>query len=385
MGTLRRVKKISRGSGSNSRGTLAKQNNDEIKDGKFSCRQSLRKFLPHTTVVTLVIIMSVVLMTNPTVMQELTREQKSAPIQQKESTVDPKAALREKYENCTISFVPLPPRKEDEWRKPLWIPSFPGSGSASPSKKGDIVKELIDGLTGLKQGTKNYHMSMRGGKLKRCKGISETAGCSNGHPYVGVGPDTQTANFQSQVVFVIRNLADAIPALHTEKHIAYHNGKGQAPEHQWNKVRDEYLTGNIQSWKEMLQWWNTASYYNVSIYLPWEWLLSPTKGPKTVQRLADVYASAGFDVAPATDIPCIWYQVVQREWKRQEKLMQYQPSYTRTQQEELVAALDQLILEYPANEHLLSILQEYRQTVREDLRIESNTSGETVGAPATKS
>lgn len=35
-------------------------------------------------------------------------------------------------QNCTISFVPPPPRQEPEWRKPLWIPSFPSSGSASP-------------------------------------------------------------------------------------------------------------------------------------------------------------------------------------------------------------------------------------------------------------
>ena len=217
------------------------------------------------------------------------------PLQQQ---LDAKESLKTKYGNCSVSFSPLPPRKEAEWRKPLWVPSFPGSGSASPSKKGDVVKELIDSLTGLKQGTKNYHTSMRGGKLKRCRGISETAGCSNGHPYVGVGPEKQTENFRSEVIFVIRNLADAIPALHTEKHIAYHNGKGQAPEHQWKKVRDEYLTGNVQSWMEMIQWWHNADYYQVALYLPFEWLLSPTKGPETAQRLAQVYRKAGFDVAP---------------------------------------------------------------------------------------
>jgi hypothetical protein len=56
------------------------------------------------------------------------------------------------YQNCSnvlSSFVhsrpSLPPRPPSEWRKPLWVPSLMASGSASPSRKGDIVKEWIDG------------------------------------------------------------------------------------------------------------------------------------------------------------------------------------------------------------------------------------------------
>ena len=56
------------------------------------------------------------------------------------------------YQNCsnvlasfTHSRPSLPPRPPSEWRKPLWVPSLMASGSASPSRKGDIVKEWIDG------------------------------------------------------------------------------------------------------------------------------------------------------------------------------------------------------------------------------------------------
>jgi len=56
------------------------------------------------------------------------------------------------YQNCSnvlSSFMqsqpPWPPRPPSEWRKPLWVPSMMASGSASPSRKGDIVKEWIDG------------------------------------------------------------------------------------------------------------------------------------------------------------------------------------------------------------------------------------------------
>ena len=39
-------------------------------------------------------------------------------------------------------------------------------------------------------------MSMRHGKLKRCHGISETAACSMGHPFVPIQPEQQTQHFQ---------------------------------------------------------------------------------------------------------------------------------------------------------------------------------------------
>lgn len=50
-------------------------------------------------------------------------------------------------QNCSLSYQPPPRREKEEsqWRKPLWVPSYPASGSASPSRQGDVVKEVIDG------------------------------------------------------------------------------------------------------------------------------------------------------------------------------------------------------------------------------------------------
>jgi len=58
--------------------------------------------------------------------------------------------------NCShiLSIVTTnlpPPRQQSEWRKPLWVPSFAGSGSAGPSGKGDIVKGLINGKEELRK------------------------------------------------------------------------------------------------------------------------------------------------------------------------------------------------------------------------------------------
>jgi hypothetical protein len=123
----------------------------------------------------------------------------------KVSTKNPSDEQLDSLQNCSVSFVPPPPRQESEWRRPLWIPSYPASGSASPSKQGDVVKDIIDRLFGMfvarcdvaldndcpfltqfhgpssgKTGAvKNYHSSVRN-RLRRCKGLSETVGCSQG-------------------------------------------------------------------------------------------------------------------------------------------------------------------------------------------------------------
>jgi hypothetical protein len=65
----------------------------------------------------------------------------------------PSFPIISRLENCTLSFVPLnnPPRKDPtnqkEWRHIFWLPSFPGSGASNPSKKGDLIKEFIEGLS----------------------------------------------------------------------------------------------------------------------------------------------------------------------------------------------------------------------------------------------
>lgn len=278
-------------------------------------------------------------------------------------------AAHAKYQNCTVSFVPPPPRPKPEWRKPLWVPSYPASGSSSPSKKGDMTKQLIDAITGLKQATKNYHMSVKGGKLRRCYGVSETAACTQGHPYVQVGPESQTDNFQPAVIFSIRNFATAFPAGHADKNIAYHGAEGQPPEEQWRKVRDQYLQGGLQTWKDMIRWWRAADYYRIALYLPFEWLLSPTKGPQLVQQLADVYQQAGFEVAPPEDIPCIWYQTAQKEWRRQEQLMQYYtPGYTKEQRDFILKEFDGLVEELESSSNdldraLIDLIRNYKQDI----------------------
>lgn len=56
-----------------------------------------------------------------------------------------RASAHAKYENCSVSFTPpVNPRAQSDWLKPFWVPSYASSGSANPTKKGDLVKQLTD-------------------------------------------------------------------------------------------------------------------------------------------------------------------------------------------------------------------------------------------------
>lgn len=128
-------------------------------------------------------------------------------------------------QNCTVSFT-APSNMEF---LPIWMPSYPASGAASASKKGDILKPIIDKLTGWTTGSKNYHMSIRN-KLKRCHATNTpTAVCTNGHPLTSIGPDKQTKNFHSKVIMVLRNFLTAHPAMMQDKAFAYHGAKNKYP------------------------------------------------------------------------------------------------------------------------------------------------------------
>jgi hypothetical protein len=248
-------------------------------------------------------------------------------------------------EGCSVSFQPPPPRvEESDWRLPLWVPSFPSSGASNPSNKGDLVRAMIGLLTGLsdRKPVKNYHVSMRN-RLKRCRGLSETVACTQGHPLVPIGPEKQVENFQPHVIVPVRNFATAFPASFTDKNIAYHAAKGQSAVAEWRTMRDQYLQSSFESWKELILWWKHAEYYRVALYLPFEDVFRREYGAGTeiVKRLSGVLQNdAGFESATSQrDFECVWYQVYKDEWHRQQSLMEYIPPYTHQQQQWMMEGL----------------------------------------------
>jgi hypothetical protein len=255
-------------------------------------------------------------------------------------------------ENCTVAFQPPSPRRDEaSWRKPFWIPSFSSSGAGNPTNKGDLSKDLIGKLTGLgdHKAVKNYHMSMKK-RLKRCHGVSETVGCTQGHPVVPVQPETQTQNFQPKAIVFVRNFITAFPASLTDKNIAYHSARTQNSASEYQKLRDEWYQSTYESWKSLLEWWSTPSDghnpYQIAMYVPFEDLMTTdrTKGRAILQQLSHVLRDGGFEATSlVNDFDCIWYTTVQEEWARQQSIMEYIPLYTTLQKEWIASQLQQYI------------------------------------------
>jgi hypothetical protein len=77
------------------------------------------------------------------------------------------------------------------------------------------------------------------------------------------------------------------------------------------------------------------AYYNVTFYVPYERLVSPTlsKRPILLAKLADELRRAGAtSVAAAADIPCIWRTAV-LDQPRKQRNRSYYPSFTVEQQQ----------------------------------------------------
>lgn len=279
-----------------------------------------------------------------------------------------------RLEDCSLAWrQPKPPRKEPDWRSMFWLPSFPGSGGANPAKDGDLIRELVEGLflgdiedrQAYHKPVKNFHMSIKK-RLKRCVGLSETIGCSCGHPLVSTSPEAQTDKFRSEVVMAIRNPATSIPESFTIKHIAYHSGTKQASVDNWRIMRDEHFEKAFQSWMDMIRYWRgtSTSYYRTELYVPFEDLVTSDaeKGKTIVQKLSNVLSGNGARIAKSgetaaspgffetttseKDSECLWYRIAKAEWNREQQIIgDYIPPFTKNLQTMMVQNLTAYAIE----------------------------------------
>lgn len=281
-----------------------------------------------------------------------------------------------KYGTCRVSFQP-PPAKKSWDTKPLWLAAFPGSGSTGPAKEGDILKPLINSITGLKAGAKFYHASSK--ILKRCKGRDETAVCSQAHPAVPINPEKQVDNFHHSVLLLIRNFKSVYPTFFNDKAKAYHGVNGQVNEEEWRKNRDEYYKSVFEGWKTLVMAWKEMREYDIALYIQYEALMDPDRGPDVLGRIADQLQSAGFAVAPKKDIPCIWYQVFKEEAIRLHDFMEYTPGFTLEQRDYLLKELEKFQTEVSDDDALVAILKEYYTDIRDNTRIDKLWENKTAG------
>lgn len=314
----------------------------------------------------------------------------------------PEFSAISRLEGCKLAYKPSdPPRTtESEWRKKFWIPSFPGAGASNPSNKGNLVRDIMEGLFSGDEGKeayvnpiKDYHISIRN-RLKRCKGVSETVGCTCNHPQTSTTPEGQTSDFRPEAIVAIRNPSTAIPAFFAYKNIAYHKATKQVPEEEWRKTRDLYFEGTFDQWMDVIKFWRgsaeESSYYSTSVYVPFEDLMTTdlSKGAATVQELSDSISGRkatnakenGFFETSASkeDYECLWYRSAKEEWERQKMIIgDYVPAYTQAQKDKMVSGLntyaDEVERDSFKGDHdamLVSLLRRYANQIQSYVRVE---------------
>lgn len=284
--------------------------------------------------------------------------------------------------------------------KPLWLSGYPQSGD-------ELFRPTLIGTMLLQNqyASKNYYAGR-----KKCMSSGPpdiTATCSQIHPIVGLNPspDQRTSTFNSNIIFLLRNPKTAIPAHYQDKAVKYHNVIGQVPEKDWIAFRDEYIlpkqqqvvdnntstdtstpspSGAIETWANVINVWKsyTKTYYNISLYIPYEHMFDYRHGPMIVQKLIQLLHECGFSNLPIliekenennpTDeltttvscVECIWYKAITKE--RIEQYIQYQyeystyqPLYTNQQRDYIVSVLQQLRKQYNTDRQLKYILGQY--------------------------
>jgi hypothetical protein len=343
----------------------------------------LYPFLVSQEVVTSSVIASDALLSNPTL---------------------PKFPVISRLEECKLAYKPSEkPRAEtSEWRPKFWIPSFSGSGSSNPAKKGDVVRILIEGLFSGENGNtsgsylnpvKDFHVSIKK-RLKRCKGVSETVGCTCSHPMTPVKPETQKDEFRSEAILSIRNPATVIPVMFANKNIAYHDATKQAPVKEWRNNRDRYFEGTFTHWMGMIKFWRgtaeESSYYFTRVYVPYEDLVTTiaSKGVATIKELSDAISGRNnsgnknenfFETSSSTqDYECLWYRSAKKDWEYQQQIIgDYIPAYTQAQKDRMVKELndfaDEVEKEPSRGEQdaaLVSLLRRYANQIETYVRVE---------------
>ncbi len=309
-----------------------------------------------------------------------------------------------RLEDCKVAYKPSnsPRTTESEWRRMFWIPSFPGSGAANPARKGDLVKEIIEGLFSGEEGNvagsylnpvKEHHMSIKK-RLKRCRGVSETVGCESSHPLTPTPPEGRDKDFRPDTIVPIRNPAAAIPTFYATKHIAYHDGTKQAREEEWRNMRDQYALGTFDQWMSIVKFWRgtaeESSYYFTSVYVPFEDIMSTDskKGTAAIKALSDSISGRNTENAKdgdffetsslEEDYECLWYRSAKAEWDRQRPIFgEYIPAYTQTQRDKMVGDLKAYADEVEkdpfkgeSDTALVSLLRRYAKQIEAYVRVE---------------
>jgi len=290
--------------------------------------------------------------------------------------------------NCTLP-TDAPPslskKKKKLKSKPIWVVSFPGSGA-------ELFRQLVTRLTN--------QPTVDAGNTQSCK-RGEAVACKTHWPTIhskGMFPDPSKRPRQQHenVILLIRNPANAIPSWYNQiyeslTHAEFHSQ--QAPEKNWirwsRKSQWHQIEFRFKHWRDLILYWLESSHYKVDLFVPYERLVDPSTGPQLLAQVTDtlirskvstVISSAAAAAAANDDdtnvnnatatMECMWKETVQQQATMKRSRHKYTPSYTKDQQQNMLALMDDFIHTVAYREDLVKILQEYSREIENNLVID---------------
>lgn len=240
------------------------------------------------------------------------------------------------HSNCTYARA-VPIRKN---QKPIWVPSFPGSGA-------ELFRELMTTVTS--QATIDGALigECQPGKFVTCKTHWPTLNYTKRFQ----DPLPNSKQFSSDVIMLLRNPINSIPSWYNqiyEERVKAEFHSTQAPESSWNRwiqLRST-LRERMALWKEMIVYWaridqDPQAHYTVSHWIPYEKLVSNSTGPRILSDVGTTLKKQGAPVSE--DITCLWRYIVEerRGMKRGEH--KYVPLYLSEHKTIFLEELDSTI------------------------------------------
>ena len=295
--------------------------------------------------------------------------------------------------NCQlVATHKFTPSTNSSNHHPIWVPSYPGSGS-------ELFRKMIVALTGMDGGNWYDTPDRCSNHPATCKThcpFLQKENCPQGRGLLDNNADRKTlrkkqpdarggfANiyYHSSAILLIRNPRDAIASYVNWR---WENRRGvethtqQAPREFWMRQRDEEFPKLLGGWRQVLLWWAATdvrqSIYNVSLVIPYEKFVNEEQGPALLLRLAEELERANIRVlVPSNQFQCLWRQIVKAPKSSTKRVgHKYIPGYTKAQKNAMLMRLNDLITLFSSNPpraDLVGILSGYWEDVASNLPIE---------------
>lgn len=279
---------------------------------------------------------------------------------------------RNQEEPATATACQPVPLNQNYTGKPLFIPSYPGSGS-------ELMLSLIRAISG--NGGGNIYTDM--GRYQNATSVTVKTHWPMLFPRMGrYKPSKLMDQYSNRYAILVRNPMNALPShfnYRYERRNKLDDHSTQSPESAWILFRDTLFAGQVDKWKSMFTGWReqerVTKYYERAMILEYE---AVTASAEPLVRLAEELRRQNCTTVVSDDqIRCLWYQVARAKTsKTRREPRKYTPSYTTKQKEGFLSMLKELkqdAIQYDDRE-VADLADRYLQDIQQNIRIVDESS-----------